>query len=266
VPVTQQETAAERWARQMADWAIPAEILGSAPRQPFVFTPEIFAAPEPDTFERSLSNRRAAEALGNGGSVLDVGCGGGAAAFAVVPPATEVIGTDRQTNMLELFAATAQQRGVASSVVAGSWPEVAGDTGVADVVVCHNVLYNVTDVPAFVTALDAHARQRVVIEITPKHPQDRRRMLWRHFWNLERPHEPTAATAVEAIAEAGLDPVVEESLLPEDPRAAKRREFEGAQWCRNLCLPPEREPEVTALVADVPFPRERVTIWWDVDR
>ena len=261
-----QETAARRWARQMADWAIPDEILDGAPRRPFVFTPEIFAAPEPGTFERSLSNRRAAEALSGGGSVLDVGCGGGAAAFAAAPPATEVIGTDRQANMLELFAATAQQRGIAASVVAGSWPEVVGDTPMADVVVCHNVLYNVTDIGPFVAALDGRARRRVVIEITPKHPQDRRRMLWRHFWNLERPHEPTAATAVEAIAETGLNPVAEESLLPEDPRAAARREFEGPQWCRNLCLPPEREPEVSALVADVPFPRERVTIWWDVDR
>ncbi len=255
----------------MADWAIPTEILGSAPRRPFVFTPEIFAAPEPGTFERSLSNRRAAEALeaeqmNRGGSVLDVGCGGGAAAFAVAPPATEVIGTDRQPDMLELFAATAAEREIPCRVHAGSWPEVADAVPDADVVVCHNVLYNVTDIGAFVTALDARARRRVVIEITPKHPQDRRRMLWRHFWNLERPHEPTAATAVEAIAEAGFDPVVEESRLPEDPRAARRREFEGAQWCRNLCLPPEREPEVTALVADVPFPRERVTIWWDTDR
>ena len=260
------ETASQRWTRQMADWAIPAEILGAAPRRPFVFAPEIFAAPEPGTFERSLSNRRAAEAVADGSSVLDVGCGGGAAAFAVAPPATEVIGTDRQDNMLELFAATAQRRGIAASVVAGSWPDVADDTPVADVVVCHNVLYNVTDIGPFVTALNDHARRRVVIEITPKHPQDRRRMLWRHFWNLERPHEPTAATAIEAIAEAGLDPVVEESLLPEDPRAAKRLEFEGPQWCRNLCLPPEREPEVAALVADVPFPRERVTIWWNVNR
>ena len=260
------ETAAERWARQMADWAVPAEILGAAPRRPFVFTPEIFAAPEPGTFERSLSNRRAAEALEGGGSVLDVGCGGGAAAFAVAPPADEVIGTDRQADMLELFSATAERRGVTASVHAGSWPEIADQVPVADVVVCHNVLYNIADVPPFVAALHAHARRRVVIEITPKHPQDRRRMLWRHFWNLERPHEPTAATAVEVIAETGLEPVAEESLLPEDPRAAKRREFEGPQWCRNLCLPPEREPEVAALVADVPFPRERVTIWWDVDR
>ena len=263
--MAQGETAAERWARQLGDWAVPAEILGAAPRRPFVFTPEIFAAPEPGTFERSLSNRRAAEALDGGGSVLDVGCGGGAAAFAIAPPATEVIGTDRQDDMLALFSATAERRGVAASVHAGSWPDIADQVPVANVVVCHNVLYNIADIGPFVAALHAHARRRVVIEITPVHPQDRRRMLWRHFWNLERPHEPTAATAVEAIAETGLDPFVEESTLPDDPRAAVRREFEGAQWCRNLCLPPEREPEVAALVADVPFPRERVTIWWDAD-
>ncbi len=264
--VAQHETAAERWARQMADWAIPAEILGAAPRRPFVFAPGIFAAPEPGTFERSLSNRRAAEALADGGSVLDVGCGGGAAAFAVAPPASELIGTDRQSDMLELFAATARERAVSAEVHAGSWPEIAAEVPVADVVVCHNVLYNVSDIGPFVAALAAHARRRVVIEITPKHPQDRRRTLWRHFWNLERPYEPTAATAVEAIADLGLNPVAEESRLPEDPRAAARREFEGPQWCRNLCLPPEREPEVAALIADVPFPRERVTIWWDTDR
>ena len=262
--MTQQETAAERWARQMADWAIPAEILDTAPRLPFVFAPEIFAAPEPGTFALSLSNRRAAEALAHGGSVLDVGCGGGAAGFAVAPPATELIGTDRQTDMLELFATTAQKRGIAASVVAGSWPEVAGETPVADVVVCHNVLYNAIEIVPFVAALHAHSRRRVVIEITPKHPQDRRRQLWRHFWNLERPHEPTAATAVEAIVEAGLDPVVEESLLPEDRFVNRRTDLEATQWRRNLCLPAEREAEVAALIADVPFPRERVTIWWDV--
>ena len=250
----------------MADWAIPREILGAAPRRPFVFIPEMFTPPEPGTFELSVSNRRAAEALKNGGSVLDVGCGGGAAAFAVTPPATEVIGTDRQSNMLELFTVTARQRGIAVSVAAGSWPEVADEVSVADVVVCHNVLYNVTDIGAFVAALHAHARRRVVIEITPKHPQDRRRKLWRHFWSLERPHEPTAATAVEVIAEAGLNPVVEESLLPEDRFASKRSDLEAAHWCRNMCLPPAREAEVAALMAGVPFPRERVTIWWDIER
>ena len=247
----------------MAGWALPREILDAAPQRPFVFIPEMFAPPEPGSFELSLSNRRALEALADAGSVLDVGCGGGAAAFAVAPPATEVTGTDRQPDMLEQFRATADKRGIAASVLAGSWPEVAGRVPVADVVVCHNVLYNVTDIGLFVAALDAHARRRVVIEITPKHPQDRRRELWRHFWNLERPHEPTASTAVEVITEAGLDPVVEESLLPEDRFASKRSDLEAAHWCRNMCLAPEREAEVAALMAAVPFPRERVTIWWD---
>ena len=222
----------------MADWAIPAEILAGATHQPFVFTPEVFAAPEPGTFELSLSNHRAAEALGDGGSVLDVGCGGGAAAFAVAPPATEVIGTDRQDNMLEMFAATARRRGIAAQVHAGSWPEIAAEVPVADVVVCHNVLYNTADVPPFVAALDAHARRRVVIEITPKHPQDRRRMLWRHFWNLERPHEPTAATAVEAIAEAGLTPSSRSfscPTIPAPPSAENSRDPSGAATC--ACRP-----------------------------
>ena len=259
-------TAAERWNRTMAEWAIPQAILDAAPRRPFVFIPEMFAAPEPGTFELSLSNRRALEAVGNDGAVLDVGCGGGAAAFAVAPPATRVIGTDRQGDMLKLFSATAKHRGIAASAHAGSWPEIAGDVPAADVVVCHNVLYNVIDIADFVTALDAHARRRVVIEITPKHPQDRRRKLWKHFWNLERPHEPTASTAVGVIVEAGLDPVVEESLLPEDRFASKRSDLEAAHWCRNMCLPPEREAEVAALMAGVPFPRERVTIWWDTRR
>ena len=250
----------------MAEWAIPQAILDTAPRRPFVFIPEMFAAPAPGTFELSLSNRRAAEALGDGGSVLDVGCGGGAAAFAVAPTATGVIGTDRQADMLELFSATAQKRSIAASVVAGSWPEVADQTPIADVVVCHGVLYNVTGIAPFVAALDAHARRRVVIEITPKHPQDRRRKLWRHFWDLDRPREPTASTAVEVLVEAGLSPIVEESLLPEDRFASKRSDLEAAHWCRYMCLPPEREAEVAALMAEAPFPRERVTIWWDTDR
>lgn len=256
-------TAAERWARDLAAWAIPPEILESAPRRPYVFLPEMFAAPEPGTFELSLSNRRASEALDGGGSVLDVGCGGGAAAFAVAPPATEVIGTDRQSDMLDQFAATARARGVAASVHAGSWPEIAAAVPAADVVVCHNVLYNAADIAGFVAALSDHARRRVVIEITPKHPQDRRRALWRHFWNLDRPHEPTAATAAEAIRESGIAVNAEESTLPADRFANRPQHLEAAYWCRQLCLPPDRQPECEVLIAETPFTPNRTTLWWD---
>ncbi|MGH1489143.1 MAG: class I SAM-dependent methyltransferase, partial [Acidimicrobiales bacterium] len=94
--------AADRWARELGEWAIPAEILEQAPKVPFVFPPEMFAAPPADHDSQSLSTRLAREALAAGGSVLDIGCGGGAAAFAVAPPATHVIGTDRQEDMTKL--------------------------------------------------------------------------------------------------------------------------------------------------------------------
>ncbi|MGI9614789.1 MAG: methyltransferase domain-containing protein [Acidimicrobiales bacterium] len=135
--------AADRWARELADWAIPPEILDRAPQEPFVFPPQMFAAPPADDASPSLSTRLAREALVDGGSVLDIGCGGGAAAFAVAPPATHLIGTDRQPDMTDLFARTAEERGISHETYPGSWPEVAPSVPTADVVVSNNVLYNV---------------------------------------------------------------------------------------------------------------------------
>ncbi len=254
--------AAARWSEQLAAWAVPREILDAAPRRPFVFLPEMFAAPRPGAGARSRSTEIAAEALAGGGSVLDVGCGGGAAAFALVPPATEVIGTDRQVDMLHLFAATGAERGVPARTVAGDWPDIADTAPRADVVVCHNVLYNAPDLLGFVTALHEHARRRVVIEITERHPQVARAPLWRHFWQLDRPSGPDAAVAAEALQEAGFPVVLEHSTATtrDHHRAAP---VEAAFWCRQLCLPPEREDEVAALLQDLPFPAERVALWWD---
>ena len=254
--------AAQRWADELAAWAVPQQILDAAPKRPYVFSPEMFAAPaEAQTGSRSTA--AAAAALPAGGTVLDVGCGGGAAAFALVPPAVRVIGTDRQEDMLRLFEATARERGVAAQTVHGSWPEVADQVPEADVVVCHNVLYNAADVVPFAVALQEHARRRVVLEITPHHPQVCRAPMWRHFWDLERPTGPDASLAAEALRESGF-PVVREDSAPtarDDRRAAP---VEAAFWCRQLCLPPEREPEVAQLLARLPFPTARVTLWWDV--
>ena len=254
--------AEQRWADELAAWAVPQEILETVPRRPYVFSPEMFAAPA-SASPRSRSTEVAAAALPPGGTVLDVGCGGGAAAFALVPPAGRVIGTDRQEDMLRLFEATAQERGVAAQTVPGPWPEVAQQVPEADVVVCHNVLYNVPDPGAFARALQQHARQRVVLEITERHPQVYRAPMWQHFWGLERPSGPEASLAVEALREAGF-PVLREDSAPtarDDRRAAP---VEAAFWCRQLCLPPEREPEVARLLAGLPFPATRVTLWWDV--
>ncbi|MEX2658563.1 MAG: methyltransferase domain-containing protein, partial [Acidimicrobiales bacterium] len=111
--------AADRWREELAAWAVPPEILAAAPQRPFVFPPEMFAAPAPGTHPPTRSTAIAADAIRDGGVVLDVGCGGGAAGFALAPPATELIGTDRQQDMTELFANTAAERGIPCQVVTG---------------------------------------------------------------------------------------------------------------------------------------------------
>lgn len=258
-------TAAARWAEELAAWSVPAEVLAAAPRRPYVFSPEMFAAAHRGVGPRSRSTEVAAEALAGGGTVLDVGCGGGAAAFALVPPATELIGTDRQEDMLALFAATAAERAVPVRTVAGLWPDVAETVPGADVVVCHNVLYNAPDLLGFCSALHEHARRRVVLEVTPRHPQVARAPLWQHFWGLDRPSGPDAALAAEVLREAGYPLVMEDSTATgrDDARAAP---VQAAFWCRQLCLPPEREDEVAGLLQDLLFPIERVTLWWDTRR
>jgi SAM-dependent methyltransferase len=254
--------AAQRWAEELAAWAIPDHIMAQAPESPWAFTPALFTAPaepQPDT----PSRLRAREALPRGGSVLDVGCGGGAAGLGLVPPAGRVTGFDQGADLLALFSSRAEELGVEHEAVQGTWPDEAAKVGPADVVVSHHVAYNVPDLAGFATAMSAHARNRVVIELTGRHPRYGVNHLWRHFWDLERPEGPTADDAVAVLLEAGIDPAVERA--PRMGRRPASREVRVASVRRYLCLPADRDPEIDALLGDDPGPSgEVVTLWWDV--
>lgn len=253
--------AAQRWASALAAWAIPDDILARAPASPWGCPPELFHPPagdQPDT----PSSARAREAIPPGGAVLDVGCGAGAASLPLSPPAALVVGVDESEPMLAAFRAAAAARGVPVRTVAGRWPDVAADVAPADVVVCHHVLYNVADLPAFVRALDDHARRRVVIEITARHPLTATAHLWRHFWGLERPDGPSADDAADVLRECGIEPRIERWERPPRRHAADRAAL-VAFTRRRLCLPPERDPEIDALLPTEPPPQPVVTMWWD---
>ena len=79
-------TAAEKWRADLASWAIPEEIRVQAPQDPWIHPVAQFIAP--DVIPDSPAHQVARAALPEGGSVLDVGCGGGRAALALVPPAS----------------------------------------------------------------------------------------------------------------------------------------------------------------------------------
>jgi SAM-dependent methyltransferase len=253
-------TAAERWREELAGWTIPDEILAKAPESPWGFPPELFAAP-PDPVD-TPSRDRALEALPAGGSVMDVGCGGGAGGLALVPPAGLVVGVDESAQMLDKFDLSATERGVEHRVVQGQWPDVAPEAGEADVVVCHHVLYNVANLPPFVHALNAAARERVIVEVTATHPMTTSAPLWRHFHNLDRPDGPSADLALEVIRGAGLDAHIERWSRP--PRSVDRSVYVRMNRQR-LCLPVGAEPEVDRVMAPTEVPRDVVTIWWDRD-
>lgn len=246
--------AADHWREQLAGWGLPQEIVDQAPESPWFHDPRRFAvdgALDRDT----TSSRWAREVLPPvGGTVLDVGCGGGRSALPLVPPATELIGVDTSPVMLERFAAAAAEVGVARRTVEGTWPDVAPDTPVADVVVCHHVAYNVGELAPFLLALTEHARLAVVVELPVAHPMSAWAPAWQHFWGLARPTGPTADDFVAVVRELGLEPEVEVSGRGALASAAADPDVFVPTTRRRLCLPAERDDEIASWLEEHPPP------------
>ncbi len=246
-------TAAERWSAQLAEWGIPDEILAQAPVSPWSHDVATFSVD--DTLDRDgLSAKVAREVLpSHRGVVLDVGCGGGRSSAVLVPPAESLIGVDQSETMLTAYVAAARAAGVAARTVHGRWPDVAEATPIADVAVCHHVLFNVADAIPFATALTEHARLAVVVEIPVRHPLAGWNAAWKHFWDLDRPTGPTDADLVAVLREAGIVPEVWHS-----PRTPLSRHSSDPSTLipaarRRLCLGPERDAELASYLASNPI-------------
>ena len=238
--------AAARWAEQLQRWSIPEEILAQAPVSPWQHDTAMFVVD--DTLDRNDPAAAIARSVlpAAGGSVLDVGCGGGRAAMSLVPPAEKVIGVDQSPAMLAEFTRSASLVRARSMTVEGRWPDVAIVTPAADVVVCHHVAYNVADIEPFLLALTAHARLAVVLVLPPHHPLSAWNEAWRHFWDLERPSEPTADDLAEVLAGLGLD--AERWDVPRPPlaRATADTALRVGSARRRLCLTEDRDDELAA--------------------
>jgi SAM-dependent methyltransferase len=276
--VSRNERSVEEWAEALAAWAIPDEILARAPESPWQLPRELFARRADLQIERreGSSIARAEEALGVGGSVLDVGAGAGAGSLPL-RGMTELVAVDMQQEMLEELLTRANKRGLSTTAVVGRWPEVAPRTPAADVVVCHHVLYNVPDIVPFVRALDQHARRRVVLELTAAHPLSGLNPLWRHFHQLQRPERPKWQDAVAALHAAGLDPRVERSRRSVAPSTMTTFEDVVRMTRLRLCLDGSREAEVKAELGKMGVRPEDstswslgspeiATLWWDSAR
>lgn len=264
-----------RWREELEAWAIPDGILTRAEDSPWVLPHAVFDR----RAERRMrepggpSQDRAAEALPAGGSVLDVGAGAGAASLALVPPAGSITAVDEKKTLLDALADHARPLGIEPHLIEGRWRDVAHETPVADVVTCHHVLYNVQDLRPFVDALTSHARRRVVVELTDRHPLTALNPLWRRFHGLDRPEGPSADDAYAVLAELGLRPSSERFTRTASPEYASFDELVDVTR-RRVCLPRSRAAEVADALRDLGVDpeapqdlgssgREVVSIWWD---
>lgn len=264
----------DRWQADLAAWAIPEHITAAVADSPWVLPRQVFArradrlaaAPSGPSFEREWA------ALDPAGTVLDVGSGAGAASLPLLARCRALTAVDTDAEMLRLLGERASRAGVAARLIQGTWPDVAAEAGLADVVTCHHVTYNVAAIGPFLAALTAAARHSVIVEMTATHPLTSLNDLWLKFHGLARPDGPTATDLLAILAaldtEAG-------HVTWQRPGGADYASFaELAEVTRRrLCLPPDRAADVASALTeagvDPEHPvdlgtsgREVVTIWW----
>lgn len=260
----------------MLGWAIPEEIISAAPESPWGFPSELFVNRTTSALGRplSLSHRTTLHALPQDGTILDVGVGGGAGSLPIAASASLISGVDSSQEMLGAFRLAAEQLGVNSETHLGAWPDISDEVAPVDVVVCHHVLFNVSDLEPFARALSGKARIRVVLEMTPTHPLSWMNDLWMLFHKLERPAGPTFEDAAEALRELGLPAQAAVGDGPPVVSGFAARADAIALVRKRLCLRPDQDELLADALGDrlreqdglwsaAPLNHSVVTLWWD---
>ena len=266
--------AREAWRSALEAWAIPQRLIDAVGVDPHRWQPEFWERMRRAEGSHDSPTMRIVEELSRGGSVLDVGAGTGRMAIPLAARGHRVTTVERDLDMAKSLAAEAERAGAVMTQVVGTWPMVAGNTGIHDVVLSTQVAYDVPGIGGFVDAMHDRARRGVVVEMTPRHPWALLSRYFRVLHDLERPTRPTVDDFVRVVEEVvGATPHQEHWTTPTGLRFADMQEL-LTFYRRRLLVPPVRSMEAAALLEpDVrhtedgwlvlgPSEREVVTVWW----
>ena len=159
--------------------------------------------------------------------------------------------------------------------IVGAWPMVTGNTGIHDVVLSTQVVYDVPGIGMFVEAMYDRSRRGVVVEMTPRHPWTPLSRYFRSLHDLDRPTRPTVDDFARAVEEVtGVVPRQQRWATSTGLRFADMQEL-LTFYRRRLLVPPIRSMEAAALLEpDIrrtadgwlvlgSAEREVVTVWWE---
>lgn len=267
-------SATEDWRRQLADWALPDDLLAAVPESPYSWPETLWKRRAASAIERGEITPTTArvEALAeDSGSVLDVGAGTGRASLPLARSGHPVTAVERNPGMLAGLAELAV--GLPVEVVEGSWPEVSNQVGAHAVAMCAHVVYDVADIGPFLKALAERATAGVVIELTETHPWTHLAPYYMALHGLARLPGPSADDLAKVVEEVfGTSPILERWTRPADLWFESRQEIIEL-YGRRLVLPRERWPELDHLLGPAIIEndgrflfgadaRQFVTLWW----
>lgn len=262
----------EHWASSLDSWAIPGEILSQAPVSPWKLNPDRFApsggrakSPTVSKIRELLSRARDIREM----SIMDIGCGAGGVSLLVLDDLHSLTAVDVSPEMLGSFRRGFDKAGakdVTLNLVEGSWLDVAKSAGTAGVVVCANVLFNVPQVCDFISKLDEAATIGVVIEIHESHPHSSANAAWKHFWNLNRPDEPTGLQLFEIVTALGME--AQTLTFYRDDQMVREVDDDLVQSLRQrICLDSSRDEEIREFLLSNPIKAKASRlIWWERKR
>ena len=217
-------------------------------------------------------------ALGSGTEVLDVGGGAGRYALPLATRARRVTVIDQSEDSLELLNTRAEEAGITNiTVINEPWEDVQAQQ--ADMVLCSLVLHHVSEVVPFVSKLQDHAKDRVVMLEMVETPGAVDRPFFERVYGSTPSNLPGLAKVMEVLWTMDIYPDLE-MIAPEPVILAPDRDAALEHMQRRLGVE-EGSPEderlraaADELLEETPdgitvrgvAPRRQAVITWRPDR